>query len=250
MKRVLAVGGSGGVGTLIFPYLREKYAIRVFDLKPPRASDVEFSEGDATDLEALRQAMAGCDLLLYMPLFNQEVNHWNHLSTAKGHFDVNVTGLYLALGAAHEAGVAHAVYASSMSVYDPLWGRYFPHEFLAPDSTQLYGMTKRLGEEVCKTAVAEWEMTVTALRLCKPVSSADWQARVAQEGDAPFLWTREDDVARAFDLALAKPLGGFDAFTICGDWREKAMRLGRARTILGWEPLARPETQVGDRVIG
>lgn len=242
MKKLLVIGGSGDVGTMILPHLQETYAIRVFDLRPPPVEGeegVEFFEGDVTDLDALREAAKGCDLLAYMAMYGKGSGGWNRLDTAKGHFDVSVTGLYLALGAAYEAGVKHAVYASSMSVYEPLGGRHFPHEFIVPDATEIYGMAKWMGEAVCKSAVAERGMTVTALRLCKPVGADEWASRVAHSGDAPFLWTRGDDVARAFSRALSKPLGGFDAFTICGDWRQKTMNLSRARTILGWEPLAR-----------
>ena len=241
MKKILVIGGSGHVGTLILPYLQEKYDLRVFDLRPPAQEGIAYFEGNVTDLDALRQAAQGCDSMIYMALYNKRESSWNHLNTARGHFDVNVTGVYLALGAAQEGGIRHAIYASSMSVYDPIGGRYFPTEFIAPDSTELYGLTKRMGEEACKAAVATWGMTVTALRLCLPLSRDEWTARMQRNGDAPFIWMREDDVARAFDLALEKPLGGFDAFTLCGDWRQNMMNLSRARTILGWEPLARPD---------
>jgi nucleoside-diphosphate-sugar epimerase len=240
MQKVLVVGGSGDVATLILPYLSEKFAIRVFDLRPPHFDNVEYFQGDVTDLDALRKAAEGCDLLAYLAMYGKAIPGWNRIETAGGHFDVSVKGVYLALGAAQEAGIKHAVYASSMSVYDPLHGRYFPHEFIVPDATGIYGLAKRMGEEVCQAAVAERGMTVTALRLCRPMDNDEWEENATKSGENPFLWTRGDDVARAFIHALERPLGGFDAFTICGDWRQKVMNLSRARDILGWEPLARP----------
>jgi hypothetical protein len=45
-------------------------------------------------------------------------------------------------------------------------------------------------------------------------------------------------VARAL-LAALEYRGGFEAFFISGDHAERHTRLGKAKRLLGWEPLAR-----------
>jgi len=168
---------------------------------------------------------------------------WDTAAGAVESFDVNVKSTHLALRAAHEAGVPHAVYVSSMSVYRDLTARVLD-ESVPPDATDLYGLTKRLGEEVCRAAVAEWGLTVTALRLAWPTPDAQWPhwhpAHVPDQPDDPrrtpdgrlIPATAASDVAAALDAALSYR-DGFAAFTITagGPWPT-----GRARRRLNWRP--------------
>jgi nucleoside-diphosphate-sugar epimerase len=162
---------------------------------------------------------------------------------------VNVKGVYLALMTAHKSGIQHAVYTSSMSVYQVVGGSrgmggnggdlglYLVDEDLPPDSQRLYGFTKRLGEEVCRNAARQWGMSVNALRLCFPQSKEKWLSEA--RADVPTMATEAEDVARAL-LAALEFRAGFQAFTISGDYEQKLMRMEKAKRLLGWEPLARP----------
>ncbi len=245
--KVLVIGGSGLVAGLILPYLKEKYDLRVFDMKPPADLSLEYISGNVTDLEALVQAMTGVDAFLYMAMgtlgidFKDREVYLRALDTA---FDVNVKGTYFASRAAHEAGVPHAVYASSLSIYKGGYGRshpdgrYYAHEDMVPDALDRYGLTKRLGEDVFRAAALQWGLTVNALRLCRPLSTEDYQERMRL--DVPSIPTEESDVARAFDAALQYRPAGFEAFFISGDYQEKTMSMAKAKKLLNWEPLARP----------
>jgi nucleoside-diphosphate-sugar epimerase len=232
---VTVVGGAGYVGGLVLPRLAARHALRVFDRRPPAAAGCEYVAGTLDDLDALRRAAAGTDALLFMAMGDKRFDTNEGITT---NFDVSVKGLYLALLAAHEAGVAHAVYTSSMSVYDgDLMRRFFPHEEVAPDAGHVYGLTKRLGEEVCRNAARAWGMSVNALRLCFPLPDDEWAAQ-ARPG-SPTLATAASDVARAL-LAALDYRAGFQAFMISGDYEQKLLNMAKARRALGWEPLARP----------
>jgi nucleoside-diphosphate-sugar epimerase len=234
--RVLVVGGSGLVGSLVLPMLAQQHTLRVFDLRPPSDPHWEYVPGSVGDIAALRRAAAGSDALLYMAMGHKEFATDLAVTT---NFDVNVTGVYLALDAARRAGASHAVYTSSMSVYGGnLLTRFFPDEELTPDASDLYGLTKRFGEEVCRNATRAWGMSVNALRLCFPTPDLQWRATTRQ--GTPTIATAASDVARAIAAALAYR-AGFQAFMISGDYEQKIMRMDQARRLLGWEPLARPE---------
>lgn len=250
--KVLVIGGSGHVAGLILPHLKEKYELRVFDMKPPADSSLEYVEGSVTDLEALVQAMTGMDAFLYLAMgtlglraSDREI-YLRALDTA---FDVNVKGVYYATRAAHEARVPHAVYASSLSIYKGGYGRahpdsrYYAHEDMVPDALDRYGLTKRLGEDVFRAAALQWGLTVNALRLCRPLSMEDYQERMRL--DIPHIATEGSDVARAFDAALQYRPTGFEAFFISGDYDEQMMSMAKAKKLLGWEPLTRP-TKMSD----
>src|SRR5580704_13862872 len=126
-KRLLIIGGSGGVAGLIVPHLVDAYHVRVFDLRPPRTEGCEYVEGSVCCIPDLVSAMEGMELLLYMAMGSHKpVNGdaWASDEARTSAFDVSVKGLYLALEAAHRAGIEHAVYTSSMSVYKALdWNK-------------------------------------------------------------------------------------------------------------------------------
>lgn len=233
--KVLVIGGSGHVGGLTLPHLAQCHTLRVFDLRPPASSDWEYIAGSINDLAALCQAAEGMDALLFMAMGNKEYATPEAITT---NFDVNIKGVYLALYAAQSAGITQAVYTSSMSIYGGnLIERYFPDEELTPDSSQLYGFTKRLGEEVCRNATREWGMHVNALRLCFPIPEDEWQSTTRL--GTPTLATTAGDVARAL-LAALEYRGGYQAFMISGDYEQKLLNMSKAKRLLGWEPLARP----------
>ena len=234
--KLLVIGGSGHVGSLILPYLAEQYTLRVFDLKAPQLA-LDFVQGDVRDYGALETAAHGCDQLLYMAMGNAQ--GWNGTENATAQFDVNVTGLHLALRAAHAAGIRHAALTSSMSVYEQLGNRHVWDENAEPDAHHHYGLTKRLGEEVARAAWRQWGISVNALRLCLPVSEESWKA-LAAEGRQD-IHTEASDVARAILAALERDFGGFQAFMISGDYNEKRMEHKKAKAMLGWEPRMRPD---------
>jgi nucleoside-diphosphate-sugar epimerase len=236
--KTLIIGGSGTVGTLVVPILAQTHAVRVFDLRPPEYANVEHVQGDALEYADLAKALAGMDGLVYMTMGSLD---WAETRGVVSAFDLNVKGLHLALRAAHAAGLTQAVYTSSMSVYaGDLLQRTFPDEEVTPDALDLYGFTKRLGEEVCRNAARLWGMHVNALRLCWPVGDDRWLRENA--AGTTTLQTAASDVARAIAAAL-EFRAGFQAFMISGDYENKIMHMDKARRLLGWEPLARPVPQ-------
>src|SRR5690348_6266151 len=113
MMRVLVVGGSGYVGGLVLPFLARNHTLRVFDMRPPADSGLDYVAGNACDFEAVARAAEDRDALLYMAMGRYlpvgQPYHEN-VDALNSSLDANVKGLYLTLQAAHSAGVSHAVY--------------------------------------------------------------------------------------------------------------------------------------------
>jgi nucleoside-diphosphate-sugar epimerase len=239
--RVLVVGGCGYVGSMVTPLLADRHEIRVLDRRPPAAGvdGTEYLAGDATDPGALARAMAGVDAVMHCAMGSLA----DTPEGAASAFDVNVTSVHLTLRAAHDAGVRHAVHISSMSVYRGLMGRRIDDESVPPDATDLYGLTKRLGEQACRAAVDEWGMSVNALRLTWPTPDRLWPAwgaeqppRLLRDDDGVVVQaTAASDLARAVAAAL-EFRDGFQAFIISGDRSARRWSTAKARDLLGWEP--------------
>jgi nucleoside-diphosphate-sugar epimerase len=233
MGKVVVIGGSGYVGGLLLPSLAARHEVRVLDLKPP-VGGYEHVAGDATDPAVLRVAVDGVDAVVHCAMAPGR--------SERAAFDVNVTSVHLALVAAHQAGVPHAVHLSSLSVYARVKGRRLPDESVPTDATDRYGLTKRLGEQVCAAAARRFGLSVNVLRLAFPTPDAVWPAwgrrqppvLVTTPAGVPIEATAASDLGRAV-LAALDYRNGFHVFTISGDRSAGLWSTTKAQTVLGWE---------------
>jgi nucleoside-diphosphate-sugar epimerase len=233
--RLLIVGGSGAVGSLVLKPLSDAYAIRVLDLKAPPDGEWEYVPGSVDNVADVTAAAEDCEAMIY--LATGSLQDRGSPRTIASHFDVNVKCVYLALHAAHEAGLSHTVYASSMSVFRTKTG-LLPNEASQPDQTAYYGFTKSLGEQVCAAACDELGVSVNVLRLAFPTADAAWP-RASDSEYVRTLSTSASDLARAL-VAAVEFRAGCHIFTITGDWRGTMTDLSKAEELLGWRPLSRP----------
>lgn len=234
--RVLVIGGAGCVGGLTLPFLRRHHSLRVLDRQRPAHLDAEFIAGSCLCEETLKLACAGMEGMVYMPL-GRDVG--GSIDAVHSAYDVNVKGLHLALQAGQAAGIRSAVYTSSLNIYADFRAAYLSSEAGCPtDTGEVYGFTKWLGEEVCRMFAEQRGLRVTALRLCGPVSEAEWQRRAREPGSP--VHTAAADVADALHRALERRSHGYAVYFISGDAREEKMSLRRAREELGWQPRALP----------
>jgi nucleoside-diphosphate-sugar epimerase len=261
--RVLVIGGSGYVGTLALPALARRHQLRVLDIKPPTDElTCEYVAGDANDATAVSAACAGVDAVIHMAMARMSDPH--HGRSAAEHaaaFDIHVKSVYLALSAAGQAGIRHAIHVSSLSVHADLGHRPItPTD--TPDATDPYALTKRLGEEAARAAAALDGMALTILRLAWPTPDEawpEWAVRAASVGPAePHQFVMHDgtpvpalagsDLAAALAAALENPPrpatpgrpAEVRALPLAGDTEGIAVDLTPIRDALGWWPTRHP----------
>jgi len=234
--KLLLIGGSGLVGTMVMPYLKEKYGIRVFDVVPPSDPSVEHVNASVDDLAAIRGALEGIDAVVYMAL-GRHPDGSRATDDIDKNYDLSVKGLHRTLAAMKEAGLNRLVYTSTLSIHGSRPGGVAPSEDIPADAPSIYGFTKWLGELVCDYFSRVHAMATVALRLNGPVTREEWHRR-CQPGH-PNPLTAAPDVARAISLAARAPVSGFYALFISGDHEGKIINCARAKAILGWEALER-----------
>jgi nucleoside-diphosphate-sugar epimerase len=241
---VLLIGGSGHVGTMVTPYLRERHTLRVLDVRPP-AHDVDFVEGSIDDPDALRRALSGVDVFIDMVMRSPQGGSSTEqtLTEIGENYNVNTLGLHLLLFTAQGLGVKRGVYTSTMSVHhrDRSW--YGSEEGVPLDTPSVYGLTKGFGELICQYFARWFDMNLIALRITGPRSHEQWTAEredPPERADGVYLHiTDEEDLAHAYLGALEAVQvghGRFDAVFIAGDEDEAVHNLTKARRLLGWTP--------------
>jgi nucleoside-diphosphate-sugar epimerase len=243
--KVLLVGGAGGVGTFITPYLKPHHSLRVLDLRPPSHSDIDYVQGSITNVDDLKRALDGMDVFINMVMQSPQGGSSNDqtLSQIAENYAVNTLGLHLLLWTAQGMGITRGVYTSTMSVHyrERTW---FPSEESVPlDTPSVYGLTKGFGERICEYFARWFDMNLIALRITGPRTREQFLAerrRVSETPEAHRLyWSDEEDLARAYLAALQAVQvghGRFEAIFIAGDEAEEEHNLSKAKRLLDWQP--------------
>jgi len=147
--RVLVTGASGNAGQLVCKLLHQAgYAVRRADVAPPpndELSAVEFVRCDTRTPTDVLQAVRGCTAVIHLAAWHSA--HKPPVSDATI-FAVNVDGTFNVLEACREHGIRAVVFASSMAYG---WG-------------SVYGVTKVLGEDLCRMYHETTKASVAMLR--------------------------------------------------------------------------------------
>ncbi len=201
IKNVLLTGGCGLVGRTLVPMLKGKYQVTHFEVKDP-GDGLPFIKGDLLNSNAVAKACGGMDAVVHIAALHGKA--WNDAGDDAG-FDVNVTGTKNILEGAVKAGVKRVVFTSS------IWANghgkpapaYLPiDEELRREPAELYGLTKILGEEMCRYAAARHAISTIVIRPGGISPAEQYDSR-----KAGYLTAVVDvrDVAHAHVLALEAP---------------------------------------------
>ena len=262
----LVTGGMGCIGAWTLYHLRRAGLRAVnFDLSADRhrldwlmsaedQADFTFVQGDLTDAAAVKAAFV-----------ENDITHVIHLAALQVPFcranpplgaQVNVTGTVNIFQAAHETGVEHVAYASSIGVYGPpseFAPGLVPHD--APKNPRtLYGAYKVCNEQTAQVYFHEHGMTSACLRPYtvygvgrdQGMTSEPTQALVAAaKGEAYHIsfsgamqFQLASDVARQFILAAQFPLGGAAAFNLGGPGSTVAQFVNIAKEVMPGAPIS------------
>ncbi|HEX3553623.1 MAG TPA: NAD-dependent epimerase/dehydratase family protein [Thermoanaerobaculia bacterium] len=156
--KVLVTGGTGFLGRRIVSELAPRHSLRLLvrrgSSRERFPAGIEFAEGDVTDRESLKRAMAGCDAVVHAAALVK-------ILAPREQFDrINVGGLENVLAAAESAGtVRRLVYVSTFMALGPTEGG--PGGVLDESAEPRdrvwindYERTKTLADRIARKAVA------------------------------------------------------------------------------------------------
>jgi nucleoside-diphosphate-sugar epimerase len=213
--KILITGAGGNLGRAIIPALTAAgHSLRLFDFRELGDTSGETLVGDVRDINNVREAISGVDAVVHAAAL-----HGIHLAKwrPEDFWGINVTGTFNVYEAAREAGIKRVVLCSTMGVYgdssqpaEDAWSVVDEHKALLP--SDIYGLSKKLCEEMAELYARKWGLTTVALRLGMfvPESTLDrYGFRLL------FGGVDDRDVAQAVGLALThQPAGDIDAFNI------------------------------------
>lgn len=151
MTRVLVTGGSGNAGVVVSRALLDAgFAVRIADAVPPPPggvglSEAEFVRCDTRSAGDVRDAIGDVDAVVHLAAW-----HSAHRPPVGNDtiFAVNVDGTYHVLEECRRANIKSVVFGSSMA-YSHHW---------------IYGVTKVIGEDLCKAFQQTMRASVVMLR--------------------------------------------------------------------------------------
>ena len=165
MKRVLVTGGAGFIGShLCEGLLARGTQVRVLDSliygqREWVPDACEFIEGDIRDLAACHRASKDMDAVLHCAAMSRSGPSQDAIEICTGS---NITGTQNMLLAARDAGVKRFVYSGSSTYYG---NRTPPHrESDPPDLLNIYGLTKRVGEQYTLMFDEQFDLPSLVLR--------------------------------------------------------------------------------------
>ena len=200
-EKVLLTGGGGLTGSRIAAQLRERCEVTHFEMSDP-GDGLSWIKGSLCDPTAVEAACRGQDVVIHVAALHGKA--WAQAGDHGG-FEVNVMGTRNILDGARKGGAWRVVFTSSIwaTGHAPAPAPYLPiDEELPREPIELYGLTKKLGEQMCRFASEQHGLSTICLRpggICP--EGADLQRRFGH----CFGTVDVRDVVQAHVLALDAP---------------------------------------------
>jgi UDP-glucose 4-epimerase len=169
LSRVLVTGGAGFIGShVVDKLLAAGHEPRIFDVRvsPYREHvGVEAVLGSVCDLDALIEAMRGCDAVMHLAAA-ADVGEVAKAPVESE--ELNTRGTLTVLQAARAAGVERVIYASTIWVYSDVPAETVDEDTALHPPAHLYTATKLAGELYCRSYAELYDLQYTILRFGIP----------------------------------------------------------------------------------
>ncbi|MES1164683.1 MAG: NAD(P)-dependent oxidoreductase [Verrucomicrobiota bacterium] len=226
MAKVLVSGSAGAVGEQVCRELAARgHRLRGLDRVPTQGLD-DCIVADIGDLDAVRGAVAGVDVVVHLAA---EAHDRDFPSRLVG---PNVVGLYNVLHAARQEKVPRVILASSMQVAPERPGHPAAR---ADESAPLnhYALSKLWAEQMGEMYARCFGLRVLCARLCWMVRNVA-EARELEETNRTDAYISRRDTARFFALAVEADWGDFAVVFGGGVGSERLFDAEPARRLLGY----------------
>ena len=235
---VLILGANGQLGPYVVKALEGKHTLRLTDVNGLDETPHEYVRVDVSDIDAVADAAEGMDAII-----NLSVLRWDPRLA----FDVNARGCYNAMSAAVKHGIRRVINTGPHYCIAGLAYERFDYD-LKPDvppqpGTNLYGLTKSLGQEICRIFTEQHDVYALTLLFYNFKGSDDGSDFGQDLTPFNVSWM---DAGEAFGPALEVDLATLpskcEVFNIFTDLPHGKFSNEKAKRLLGWQPTDNLET--------
>ncbi len=229
---VLILGANGMLGPHVIPALEEEHTLRLTDINDPPDTPHEYLDVDVSNLDAVIAAAEGMDAIIDLSV----LRHDRRLA-----FDVNARGTYNACAAAVHHGIERLINTGPhFTIAGPTYEN--SDHLIGPDvpsqsGTNLYAITKSLGQEICRVFTENHDLHVLTL-LFYNFHYGDEREGFGKDF-TPYNVTWKD-AGEAFKPALSAPLDSLpskcETFFVFADLPHGKFTNEKAKRVLGWRP--------------
>ena len=244
MKNILITGGAGLVGSVLTNGLKDKFNIKILDVK--NVEGVDSHVGDISKLDSIMPAFKDVDTVVHLAGDRRVHGEWESI------LNNNIVGLYNIYEAARLSGVKRVIFASSQHATGGFYfvepysfindGEYekLPNDYKPLDETcrirpdSFYGASKSFGESISSYYSDFYNISTINIRI-------GW---VISDDDPTFspislnLWLSHRDIVQIIDLSINAPEEiKYDTFYATSDNHWKIWSIEKAKKILGYKPL-------------
>ncbi len=227
--RVLILGGAARLGPYVARALQDEHTLRVTDIQPVETSH-EYQRVDIGAPDDVLRAAEGMDAIVNCSVVRPD---------RQAAFDVNARGCYNMMRAAVTHGIPLVINTGPHFTLEGSTYTAFDYE-ISPDapphpSTNLYALSKGLGQEICKVFTENYDVHV----LCFLFFSFRDHDAPEPGGNHPFAITWRD-AAQAIRLGLTVDLAALpsrcEVFNILADLPHQKFSSAKNKRILGFTP--------------
>ena len=238
--KVAVIGAAGWVGRAVLDNFTGRHQVRAFDYCP-EVWDVygrfdgnwegEKAYGNIADFDTVDGALEGMDGVVNQAAY---FGYQDPPENNEKPFLINLKGMWNVLESARRRELKRVVQMGSCVVQHPD-GVFLSSEVRSKEG-DLYGITKRLQEEMCRQYHDAYGLRIIVFRPC---SIGDSRLGISRDG-AParggITWVCRHDLAEACHLALESEAIDFDIMHTAGHPdADKYCNVARSRDILSLE---------------
>lgn len=241
-QKILVTGMSGLIGGVIRQQMEGKYELSA--LNRSLVEGITCYQADIADLEAIRPAFEGQDIVIHMAAKAGENYTWDEILQA------NIAGTYNVFEAARQAGVKRVIYASSGAAISG-WEREEPYKALAegrykdvPETwpmithesptrpSGIYGASKVWGENLAHHFTDTSDLSIICLR----IGAVNRENRPYQPRHFS-AWCSQGDIAQMVEKCVAAPDSlKYDIFFVVSNNKWSYRDVAHAYEVVGFEP--------------
>ena len=236
--KVIVIGAAGWVGRAVLENFAGRHQVRAFDYNREAWQVYEGFDGnwqgekaygDIADFDAVDNAMEGMDGVVNLAAY---FGYKDPPENNNKPFLTNLKGMWNVLESARRRGLRRVVHMGSCVVQHP--DGIFLSSQVRSKEGDLYGISKRLQEEMCRQYHEAYGLRIIVLRPCSIGDSRLGIDRSGAPARGGINWVCRHDLAEACHLALESETIGFDIMhTASHPDADKHCNVARSRDILG-----------------